>query len=204
MASLDLHVPTARAIAGLLYPHAEVVLHDLATNRIAAIFNNFSRRKAGDESLIDDLEQLGTGPDVHGPFEKASFDGRAIKYTSAVLRDEAGAAIGLLCINLDVSVLSRFGKVLEEFVSAVEDSKPLDDLFADDWQEKIDAFVRRYLRDRELVLDHLTREARTELVRALEAAGGFRGKNAAAYVANVLGVSRATVYSDLAQADPQD
>lgn len=112
--------------------------------------------------------------------------------------------MGLLCINLDVSVLTRFGKVLADFVSAVEDSKPLDALFGDDWQEKIDTFVRRYLRERELVLDHLTREARTELVQALEAAGGFQGKNAAAYVANVLGVSRATVYSDLAQVDPDD
>jgi predicted transcriptional regulator YheO len=46
----------AQAISLLLYPHAEVVLHDLKTGRIAAIYNPFSKRKVGEESLLEEEE----------------------------------------------------------------------------------------------------------------------------------------------------
>lgn len=48
--SLGMHAPSAAAISALLYPHAEVVLHDLASGRVAAIWNAFSGRTAGTDS----------------------------------------------------------------------------------------------------------------------------------------------------------
>ena len=47
---LDHYKPIAEAISLLLFPHAEVVIHDLKTGCIGAIFNNFSKRAVGDES----------------------------------------------------------------------------------------------------------------------------------------------------------
>ncbi len=41
------HRPIAQAIAALLHPHAEVVIHDLRSGRIVDIWNAFSHRKAG-------------------------------------------------------------------------------------------------------------------------------------------------------------
>jgi len=40
---LDDYGSTAEAIARLLSPHAEVIIHDLASGKIAHIFNVFSR-----------------------------------------------------------------------------------------------------------------------------------------------------------------
>ncbi len=196
---LEKFISVAEAIAKLHHPHAEVVVHDIRNNRIVAIFNDFSRRQVGDESLIEDVESLKAGPDVHGPFPKRMFDGRRLKYVTSLLRDDTGEVIGLMCVNLDVSVFEAMERTVRDFLVTTGDSTRLDQMFDDDWQQRIDAFVRQYLLERNLSVRDLRRKERAMLVRALQEAGAFRAKSAATYVARVLDVSRATVYSDLAE-----
>lgn len=200
MADLKQAIVVAEALAKLLHPFAEVVVHDIEESRIAAIFNSFSRRSVGDDSMIQDAAGLGDGPDIHGPFEHRAFDGRRLKYTSVVFRDEAERAIGLMCVNVDVSPLEKVQEIIGTFLGATSDSAALDTHFNDDWQERIQSFVRAYCRDRDTTTERMTRDERVALVEALHQAGAFRAKNAAGFVANVLGVSRATVYTDLASA----
>jgi len=194
---LDKFVSVAEAIAKLLHPHAEVVIHDIRSNRIAAVFNGFSRRKAGDESLIEDVESLKSGLAVHGPFPKRTFDGRRLKYVTTLLRDNKDEVIGLMCISLDVSVFEALEGTVRDFLGNVGDSTGLDQMFDDDWQQRIDRFVRQYLLRKNLSMKNLNRGDRVGLVGSLHEAGAFRAKDAATYVARVLDVSRATVYSDL-------
>jgi predicted transcriptional regulator YheO len=191
--------PVAVALAKLLHPHAEVVIHDLESGNIGAIFNAFSRRQVGDDSLIEDPDLLGKGPEVHGPHEKRLFDGRRIKYVSSLLKNDAGKAVGLLCINLDVSLFEQLETMIQGFLRNTGDSTQLDELFEDDWQDRINSFVSTHLGEQNLNPTGLRRADRGELVRALHAAGAFRATGAADYVARVLSVSRATVYNDLAQ-----
>ncbi len=54
-----------------------------------------------------------------------------------------------------------------------------------------------WLQQRQLALNGLGREQRRELVAALYAEGAFQGKSATHYIANVLGLGRATVYKYL-------
>ncbi len=190
----------AEALAKLFHPFVEVVVHDIEKSSIAAIFNSFSRRAVGDDSMIQDAAGLDDGPDVHGPFEHRAFDGRRLKYTSAVLRDEKGRAVGLMCINVDVSPLERIEETLASFLGSAEDPATLDSHFRDDWQERIRTFVLEHLKQHDTTIERISRRERAELVRALHRAGAFQAKNAAGFVANVLGVSRATVYNDLADA----
>jgi len=198
MSNLKHFEPIAEAIAKLLYPFAEVVLHDIRANRIAAIFNNFSRRSVGDDSLISDAEGLDQGPGFHGPFPKRGFDGRRMKYVTSVLRNDAGEALGLLCVNMDLAPFQAMEDTILKIMATDKDSSSLDASFEDDWQERISGFVHEYLQDRRLTLSSLTRDERKNLVGALKEAGAFRAPNAAAFAASVLGVSRATVYKDLA------
>lgn len=198
MRTVDDLAPMAEAISKLLHPLAEVVVHDLEANRIAHIFNAFSGRQAGDPSLVGDLEGLDRGSDVHGPFDKQGVGGQRFKYVAAVVRNAAGEPRGLVCINLDVTGFVAVGRALDTFLASAQDSSALDDLFDDDWQRRITAFVDRYLEERQRPLLGLTTNERRELVRALQRAGAFRAKHAARFVANVLGVSRATIYKDLA------
>ena len=131
VSGVEVFEPVAESLARLLHPHAEVVLHDLESGTIVAVFNAFSRRQVGDNSMIDDVVQLGDGPDVHGPHEKRLFDGRRIKYVSSLLRNDTGKAIGLLCVNLDVSLMEQLETVIGAFLGNTRNSSPLDELFED-------------------------------------------------------------------------
>lgn len=190
----------AEAVANLFRPFVEVVVHDMEKNRIAAIFNNTSRRSVGDDSMIENAAGLSEGPDIHGPFEQRTFDGRRLKYTSVVLRSDEGRAVGLMCINVDVTPLEKMEEAIGALLRPAGDPAALDSHFRDDWQERIRSFVEQYSTRQKTTIARMTRQERGELVTALQEAGAFRAKNAAGFIANVLGVSRATVYNDLGEA----
>ena len=196
--SLAVHFPTAAAIAALLAPQAEVVVHDLRTDRVAGIWNAFSKRKVGDPSHLGDDPELIGEQDVYGPYEKAAADGGRLKSVSAILKDEAGRRIGLLCINFDLAVFDKAIALLGAFAQS-QQPRP-EPIFAQDWREQINLGIRAFLQERQLTLKALDRADRVALVGALDAKNLFATRNAALHVANALGVSRATIYNLLADA----
>lgn len=198
MLDIKTYEPIANAICALFHPYVEVVLHDLKNNSIAVIYNNFSNRKPGDSSGLENLDGLEQGPLVHGPYQKRASDGSRIKYVSAVLKDSSGEAVGMMCINVNVQVFDQIAGALQMFLNT-SSSEPLDAMFEDDWQGRINTFVHDYLREHGRTPDRLDKAGRIDLVHSLHKAGAFSAKNAAAHVANVLGVSRATIYNDLNQ-----
>src|SRR5262245_39878289 len=91
--------PVCQAVALLLGPYAEVVLHDPGTDRILAIWNPMSSRSPGDPSLLGELDALDpSARDVFGPYEKLLGDGRRLSSVSAILRDGDGRPAAMLCI----------------------------------------------------------------------------------------------------------
>lgn len=194
-ADLNLYCSTAQAIALLLAPHAEVVIHDEKTRCIAAIFNPLSKRKVGDESLLDEADWTGTQNDVIPPYLKTNWNGRTMKSVSAVLRNRAGKGIGLLCINLDISQWEKMHQFLQDWIGS--QIEPPDFLFKNDWRERINFYVTNYIKDAGCNLENLDKEKKRKLVLALREEGAFETKNAATYVADVLQISRATVYNYL-------
>ncbi|MEI2296857.1 helix-turn-helix transcriptional regulator [Ensifer sp. MJa1] len=196
---LAMHAPAASAISALLYPHAEVVLHDLKAGTIAAIWNCFSGRSVGEDSLIEaEFTRFSAKDMVLGPYEKTGPDGQRFKSISAVLRDGEGEAIGLLCINLDVSMIDNALKLLSAFAGA-EQPRP-QALFSRDWREEINAALHGWLRERGLALSALKRGDRVALVAALDARGLFETRNAVDHLASLVGASRASIYNYLAAA----
>lgn len=194
----SLHSSVAVAISTLLYPHAEVVLHDLATRRIAGIWNAFSGRRPGMDSLIED-DFVGDGETVLlGPYEKTGTDGRRLKSVTAVLPDGEGRAIGLLCINMDVSRIDEAVRLLSAFAGTPQPQPA--SLFAGDWREAMNSALNEWLQDRGLSLSVLKRADRVQLVAALEARGLFKTRNAAEHLASLTGTSRASIYNYLADA----
>lgn len=196
-ADLDNYRAIADAIATLFFPHAEVVLHDLRTQKIDYIANNISKRAVGDDAALEDM--LGEEVDERtiGPYEKLNWDGQKIRSVSSVLRDARGVPIAVLCINLNISLFESAKQALDLFLAPGKLIPQPDALFRDDWQERINTFLHNWLRQRQLGLNLLTREHKRELVEALHAEGAFKGKSAANYVANVLNMGRATVYKHL-------
>ncbi len=195
--SLENYRAIADGIATLFFPHAEVVLHDLRSQRVDYIANNLSKREVGDDSALEDMLEGDSNERNIGPYEKLNWDGQKIRSVSTVLRDSAGQPLAVLCINLNISLFESAKAALDLFLSPSKLIPQPDALFRDDWQERINTFLHGWLRQRQLGLNLLTREHKRELVLALHAEGAFKGKSAANYVANVLNMGRATVYKHL-------
>ncbi len=192
---LDPFKPIAEAISLLLAPHGEVVIHNLKTGKIAAIFNNFSKRKVGDDSLLDEMGDISQAEDVFPPYFKDNWDGRKTKSVSVVLRGDHDKPIGLLCINLDISKWEQMHHFIRDFIESKVEKPEV--LFKNDWREKINIYVLNYLKERGLRFESLDRGEKQKLLLALQKEGAFETKNAASYVAQVLQISRATVYNYL-------
>ncbi len=133
-----------------------------------------------------------------GPYEKTGVDGRRIKSISAVLRDAKGDAAGLLCINLDVSMIDNAVKLLSAFAGAAQPRPQV--LFSRDWREEINASLHDWLKERGLALSALKRADRVALVAALEERGLFKTRNAVDHLASLIGTSRASIYNYLTAA----
>jgi len=198
------YLPVAEAFAKLLHPFAEVVIHDLAKDCIVAIFNPLSKREVGDPSYFDGVD-FSSDPDenVIGPAEKMNHDGRKLKSISIVLRNDKSKAIGTICVNMDVSVFERYQNSLQIFLSNNDTtlSKDRQELFKDGTHEQINIFIQDYCRQNNLSFDALSKNDKQELIFKLKENGAFNAKNATAYIARLLNISRATVYNYLKESE---
>ncbi len=186
--------PACQAIALLLGPFAEVVLHDAATDRVLAIWNPMTTRKAGDPSMLGELDDLEpSASDVYGPYEKLLPDGRRLSSVSAILREQ-----GLvLCVNFDRGPLVQAAGLLSQ-LAAPATPRP-ESLFERDWVERVNHIVGAFVLANGKPVGRLSRAERLELLAELDDAGIFAVRRAVPVVAAALDASRSTVYSLLAE-----
>jgi predicted transcriptional regulator YheO len=197
MMKIENYKAIADSIALLLFPHAEVIVHEVESQTVVHIANNFSKRQLGDDSALDqELGDFRSSASI-GPYEKVNWDGQKIRSITSVLYDQHGEAEYLLCINLNFSVLDQAREALDAFFQVSRLIPQPDSLFKDDWQERINTFLHSWLKERNLSLRTLKMKDKRTLVEALHAEGAFEGRSGADYVANVLSMGRATVYKYL-------
>ncbi|PTB22321.1 hypothetical protein C9I57_00515 [Trinickia symbiotica] len=195
---LTRYAPIADGIATLFFPYAEVVIHDMHDQTVLYLANNLSKREIGDDSALEEIDHSARER-VIGPYEKLNWDGRKMRCVSNVLFDDRGQPAGMMCINFNIAAFEDVRSALDLFIKGAGVVAQPDELFRDDWQERINTFLHGWMRERQVALNALTRDHRRELVEALYAEGAFRGKSSANYVAKVLGMGRATVYKHLKQ-----
>jgi predicted transcriptional regulator YheO len=180
----------ATALTTLFHPHVEVALHDVARDRLVAIWNAFSARKPGEESLLDPelLAGLPQGQ-VLGPYEQIERQGRRL--SSVSVRVDEGRM--LLCINFDRSAIDSAALLLSTFAAPREEQPEA--LFQRDWRATVNGLIEDWCRSNGVPRSALSREDRLSIVADLDKRGVFDTRNAAEHVAAALGVSRATVYN---------
>jgi predicted transcriptional regulator YheO len=190
--------PIADAIARLFHPYAEVVLHDIIDDTIEYIANPFSGRATGDTSYMElDPKDPSLQKDVLGPYEKAGNNGQPIRSITAVLRSEDGDPMGILCINLNFSVLESALETLDKFVRSPDIEAIPEVLFRKDWRDLINLEIRSFLLETGKSLDSLDINGRISLLKRLEEKGLFYARKSVEQVAHTLKISRATVYKNL-------
>lgn len=188
--------PFAQAVAQLLHPHVEVVVHDLASDKIVIIENSISKRSVGDPADLEGFDPK-SGENVIGTYKKINWDGRVLKSISAAYRDPKGRVAALICLNFDTTVLRDMQGHLAQLVSMFTLQEKPQVLFEHDLLDKINTFVHGYLQEQRKNLRALTQKDKEAVIRMLHQSGVFTELRAATYVAQVLDMSRATVYNYL-------
>jgi predicted transcriptional regulator YheO len=186
---------------GRMFPGlCEVVLHDLRDPRhaIRAIENNLSGRGVGDSATELGLARIADPqyPSVLQNYPNRFPDGRPVKSTSIGLKNAAGEYIAALCLNLDVSVLSPVTLTLSNLVATETEHReqPLETL-RDRNTRELRQTVEELAAERAATPRSLSRADKKALVRQLYQDGYFDSRDAAQTIADLLGVSRATVYN---------
>ncbi|MER6734538.1 helix-turn-helix transcriptional regulator [Streptomyces puniciscabiei] len=186
---------------GRMFPGlCEVVLHDLRDpeHAIRAIENNLSGRRVGDSATELGLARIADPdyPSVIQNYPNQFPDGRPAKSTSIGIRNAAGEYIAALCLNLDVSVLSPVTLALSNLVATDTEHReqPLETL-RDRTARELRQAVEARAAERAATPRSLSREDKKALVRQLQRDGYFDSRDAAQTIADLLGVSRATVYN---------
>lgn len=180
-------------------PFCEVVVHDLLDpqHAILAIHNNLSGREVGDPvtelglARISDMRY----PQVIANYANQFPDGRQAKSTSIGIKDASGKYVAALCMNVDLtlfhgmqSALALFGNV----DAGVRVHESLDSQGTAGIRERVYEFAARCATSPR----SLKAEERRALIRELKEAGCLDVRRAAETIAQLVGVSRATVYND--------
>jgi predicted transcriptional regulator YheO len=184
----------------------EVVLHDYTdpSASVVAVAGNVTGRQPGDAMSEIGLRVLAAGAaaknDVN--YLVRTADGRALKCSTFPLHDSHGELIGALCVNIDVTALSRARDVLADL--AGEASRPPHTVnFSGDVDGLIDSVVDAAEARTALPVSRLARPGRLQVVRSLQEAGVFALRGAPGRVASRLGISRAALYADLSALSDQ-
>jgi D-arginine utilization repressor len=201
-------IPIAEAIGKILHPYAEIVIHDIKEDCIVHIVNPYSGRKAGDSSMLGlmdiDLEVLHKKKDVIGPYENTGNKEQRLRSISAVLKDNQGKSIGILCMNLDFSVMEAGLDILNSFLRPKNIAAPPPVLFKNDWKNSIKIEIDAFLKENNIVIEKLNAKNRKHLIHQLDKKGLFYARKSIEQIANLLGISRATAYKDLNKVRKKD
>jgi predicted transcriptional regulator YheO len=188
--------PLIEAIAKLFHPFVEVAVHDLKTERLVLLLHNISKRKVGDKSPLGEFKvRLDQFPDYFEPYYKTNWDGKPLKCTSVTIRDKERKPIGLICFNFDASFFQNIHAQLGKWLSIGEEGENPVEMYGENWQKQLTEQIDSYIQEHQLTLEHLTRQQKKELVQYLYQKGGFNFKKAAPFVAQLLKISRASVYN---------
>ncbi len=192
----------ATALERLFSPLCEVVIHDFTDldHSIICIAGNLSNRSIGGAAtdlLLHKLQQGETDEDLYS-YLTTLPGGRVLKSSTVFLRDDAGRVMGAFCVNFDISAFTVFHKQLGEIMHTEETGEVSENL-SDDLRVTIQALLAEALHEmgsRPI----LSREDKISLMGRLSEKGVFQVKKAVPIIAELLGLSRATVYNYLREA----
>lgn len=193
------YIPFLEGVINLFYPYAEGAVHDLKQGKVVALYNNISKRKVGDASAVTELGvEVKDFPDVFDPYYKINWDGKQLKCISITIRDESEVPIGLICINFDTSAFQTMNVQLEKFLSLTNKNglNPVE-RFGTNWQQHVSDYIDAFARKEDVAVSAMSKEQKARLVGEMYEHALFNYRDAAAYVARQLSVSRTTVYNYL-------
>ncbi|MBS0515277.1 MAG: PAS domain-containing protein [Proteobacteria bacterium] len=207
--------PVVEAISSVVGNNVEVVLHNLLNpeHSIVKIVNgHVSGRRVGDSILEgprDDRafvsllhDQPGSGGyaphSLVTDYQAFAHDGRMLRSSTVIFRDNKGVAFASLCINCDMAVIVSAHALLEGMIqprhTAEPDAEDTHDLGIDELMAQI---VTESTRKFGAPVAAMSKDQKMRAVETMMQRGLFIVKGGVECAAKVLGVTRFTVYNYL-------
>ena len=195
------YFPVADIIAGTFGPGCEVAVHDLEQpdRSVVYVAGTVTGRKTGQsfDHLVKNVllnEQFKDDRAINYTFEA---NGKTIRSSSALIRDEAHQVIGMICINCDLSAPAAMKAALDAFLNAGGGNTTVEEP-DQNVVDVIDGLIARIIGGANV--RELSRKKLVELVKFMDDKGIFLVRGSMEKVADLLGVSKVTLYSYLDEA----
>jgi predicted transcriptional regulator YheO len=189
------------ALGKMFAPCCEVVLHDLTQpdHSIVAIECPLSGREVGQSATEMGLARIQdpSFPDVVQNYVNTFADGRPAKSTSIGLRNSEGTFVAAICLNLDTSLFSSMQRILEQFTLCNQDIAPIQETLRTRSLDMLKQTIASHATQHNTQAHTLSPAQREQLIQKLDESGLLHLKNAPSVTADLLGISRATVYNIL-------
>ncbi|MEL7568539.1 MAG: PAS domain-containing protein [Dehalobacterium sp.] len=195
-------IPIAEGIVKTLGESCEVVIHDLKNPESSLVYiaGNVTGRKLGaplTNLSLEILKQKGKNAHDLIGYETTTKDGKTLKSSTMFVRDDNEEVIGCMCINYEISHILTCIKILESFTKINISGHETKESFYYDVNEAMEEIVNGVLKEYHIPITLMEKEHKVQVVKALEDKGVFLVKGAIEYVANILSVSRYTIYNYL-------
>lgn len=179
--------------------YCEIVVHDFASpeSSIIAIANgSLTGRKVGDTLDALGFQLLKTHPaaDLIN-YNTKTKEGKELRSSSIFLRDEKGQIFGALCLNIDVTGLRKAQEWLQEALGT--GNTTIGEGFEHTVDEVLETMIQSAFASIGKSASELTREDKVTVVANLEARGAFLIRYSVEHVAELLGLTKYTIYNYL-------
>lgn len=200
---LESLIPIAKSIHANFGENCEVVIHDLRHPESSLVFiiGAVTNRKIGapvTNIVLETLRNNGDESEDLHCYRTITKDGKILKSSTTFIRNDKGKIVGCFCINFDLTTFYQSKKLIDSitlFPDDYESSK--DECFARDVTEAIENIINQVLLTSPKPVAAMQKEEKIMIVKELDMKGVFLVKGAVDYVAEVLGVSKFTIYNYL-------
>ena len=198
---LDTLERLAEGIVAVVGPHCEVVVHDFCDpeHSVVLIAGDVTGRRVG--APVPDLSFISGELDRDTPDQlnyRARIGSHHLQSSTIWIRDTDGTPIGAVCINVDYSGLVHARDLLDKLATSTRNVSDLvvTDTFAKDVGDLIELSISEFLRQEGIEsVEAMGYKDKLRLIQALEERGLFKIRRAVNRVADLLDVSRATIYN---------
>lgn len=199
---LQPYIPLAQMLVQTLGPDCEIVLHDLDNPAHSVVYvenPSVTGRKVG-ESFDQLVKQVILSDELKENFVANYYftapNGKYIRSSSLLIKNEAGHLTGAMCINLDTTKLTQSLDFLKALLPPAPKKQESPEAGKDEHVSvMIENLMDNILGDADA--QSLSREERLEKIRFMDEKGLFLMKGSAQKAAEKLGVGKVTIYSYL-------
>lgn len=196
-----------RALAMQFGPTCEIVLHDLTggdpSHTIIAIENGqISGRRIGDGSSVIAAEAMEEADKKHEDrlaYLTRTHDGKILKSTSLFIRDSRGKVVGILGINMDLSLSLAAENALHTLNSNTEQQAEPQQITTN-VSDLLDTLIQQSIRLAGKPAALMDKNEKIRAIRFLNENGAFLITKSGPKVCQVFNISKYTLYSYLDEA----